>query len=35
VPRRLEFAALPRTETGKLAKRRLRDPYWTESGRRI
>jgi long-chain acyl-CoA synthetase len=35
VPRRLEFAALPRTETGKLAKRALRDPYWAASGRRI
>jgi long-chain acyl-CoA synthetase len=35
VPRRLEFAALPRTETGKLSKRPLRDPYWAASGRRI
>ena len=35
VPRAVEFAALPRTETGKLEKRRLRDPYWAVTGRRI
>jgi long-chain acyl-CoA synthetase len=35
VPRRLELAPLPRTETGKLEKRKLRDPYWEASGRRI
>jgi long-chain acyl-CoA synthetase len=36
VPRVVEFhAALPREESGKIFKRRLRDPYWTDSGRRI
>ena len=35
VPRPIEFAALPRTDTGKLEKRRLRDPYWAVTGRRI
>jgi long-chain acyl-CoA synthetase len=35
VPRALEFAVLPRTETGKLEKRHLRDPYWAVTGRRI
>ena len=35
-PRSLEFrAALPRTETGKLQKRLLRDPYWEGTGRKI
>ena len=35
-PRTLEFrAALPRTETGKLQKRLLRDPYWEGTGRKI
>jgi long-chain acyl-CoA synthetase len=28
-------AALPREETGKIFKRKLRDPYWTEVQRRI
>jgi long-chain acyl-CoA synthetase len=35
-PRTVEFrAALARTETGKLAKRALREPYWAGQGRRI
>ncbi len=36
VPRVIEFSdALPREESGKIFKRRLRDPYWKEAGRRI
>ncbi len=36
VPRVVEFHAdLPREESGKIFKRRLRDPYWKDSGRRI
>jgi len=36
VPRVIEFSdALPREESGKIFKRRLRDPYWKETGRRI
>jgi long-chain acyl-CoA synthetase len=32
-PRSIDFAAeLPRTPTGKLLKRVLRDPYWAQSG---
>jgi long-chain acyl-CoA synthetase len=32
-PRSIDFAAeLPRTPTGKLLKRVLRDPYWTDRG---
>ena len=35
-PRTVEFiGSLPRTPTGKLLKRRLRDPYWEGSGRTI
>ncbi|VFA88395.1 Long-chain-fatty-acid--CoA ligase [Gordonia paraffinivorans] len=35
-PRSVEFrATLPRTETGKLLKRTLRDEYWAASGRRV
>jgi long-chain acyl-CoA synthetase len=35
-PRSVEFRdALPRTETGKLQKRLLRDPYWEGLGRKI
>ena len=35
-PRSVEFrGALPRTETGKLQKRLLRDPYWEGLGRKI
>jgi long-chain acyl-CoA synthetase len=36
LPRVVEFhAQLPREESGKIFKRRLRDPYWKDSGRRI
>jgi long-chain acyl-CoA synthetase len=36
VPRRIEFAQdLPREDSGKIFKRRLRDPYWAETGRAI
>ncbi|MEZ4331486.1 MAG: AMP-binding protein [Myxococcota bacterium] len=36
VPRRVDFdPALPRTETGKLARRAIRARYWTDTGRRI
>ena len=36
VPRRVEFADdLPREDSGKIFKRRLREPYWADAGRRI
>lgn len=36
VPRQVDFdAALPRTETGKLARRVIRERYWAGKGRRI
>mgnify|MGYP003666809284 FL=1 len=37
IPKSLDFAAgpLPTTGPGKIAKRRLRDPYWQESERQI
>ena len=36
VPRSIEFkTALPRTESGKLQKRLLRDSYWAGTGRKI
>jgi long-chain acyl-CoA synthetase len=36
VPRVIEFhAALPREDSGKIFKRRLREPYWREAGRSI
>ena len=36
VPRSLDFTdEFPRTETGKLVKRELRDPYWTGRERAI
>ncbi|WP_430396235.1 AMP-binding protein [Ferrovibrio sp.] len=36
LPRRIEFAeSLPREESGKIFKRRLRDPFWENAGRRI
>jgi long-chain acyl-CoA synthetase len=36
VPKHIEIAAdLPREDSGKIFKRRLRDPYWTKAGRRI
>ncbi|MGV0836911.1 AMP-binding protein [Mycolicibacterium thermoresistibile] len=35
-PRSVDFhPALPRTETGKLLKRQIRDDYWAEAGRRV
>jgi long-chain acyl-CoA synthetase len=35
VPRSVEFRSLPRTPTGKLLKRELRDPYWAGQSRSI
>jgi len=36
VPRLVEFhAALPREDSGKIFKRKLRAPHWEEAGRRI
>jgi long-chain acyl-CoA synthetase len=36
VPRRIEIAHdLPREDSGKIFKRRLREPYWRNAGRRI
>jgi long-chain acyl-CoA synthetase len=36
VPRRVDFhESLPREESGKIFKRRLRDPFWEAVGRRI
>ncbi len=36
VPRHIEFRSeLPREDSGKIFKRRLRDPYWERAGRRI
>ena len=36
VPRRIEVQRnLPREDSGKIFKRRLRDPYWQGQGRRI
>ena len=36
VPRSIDFTdEFPRTETGKLVKRELRDPYWTGRERAI
>jgi long-chain acyl-CoA synthetase len=36
VPRMVEFsAALPREDSGKIFKRKLREPYWRGVGRRI
>ena len=36
VPRHVEIRAeLPREDSGKIFKRRLRDPYWERAGRRI
>jgi long-chain acyl-CoA synthetase len=36
VPRRIEFrTALPREDSGKIFKRKLRDPFWEKAGRRI
>jgi long-chain acyl-CoA synthetase len=36
VPRRIEIGKdLPREDSGKIFKRRLREPYWREAGRAI
>jgi long-chain acyl-CoA synthetase len=36
VPRRIEIAHdLPREDSGKIFKRRLREPFWKDAGRRI
>jgi long-chain acyl-CoA synthetase len=36
VPKHVEIHAnLPREDSGKIFKRRLRDPYWEQAGRRI
>ncbi len=36
IPRRIEFRdELPREDSGKLFKRKLRDPYWAQAGRSI
>src|SRR3954467_10251331 len=36
VPRKVDFQAdLPREDSGKISKRRLRAPYWEKSGRKI
>jgi long-chain acyl-CoA synthetase len=36
VPKVITFHdALPREDSGKIFKRRLRDPYWEKAGRRI
>lgn len=36
VPKRIEIVpSLPREETGKILKRKLRDPYWEKAGRKI
>jgi long-chain acyl-CoA synthetase len=36
VPQVIEFAQeLPREETGKVFKRKLREAYWEQAGRRI
>jgi len=35
-PKRVEFiAAMPRDPSGKLLRRRLRDPYWQDRGTAI
>ncbi len=36
IPKRIEFASeLPREDSGKIFKRKLREPYWTDQDRRI
>ncbi|WP_232232592.1 hypothetical protein [Cupriavidus sp. amp6] len=36
VPKRIDFhTSLPREDSGKIFKRRLRDPFWQAVGRRI
>ena len=36
VPKRIDFhESLPREDSGKIFKRRLRDPFWQNAGRKI
>jgi long-chain acyl-CoA synthetase len=36
VPKHIEICSgLPREDSGKIFKRRLRDPYWEQAGRKI
>jgi long-chain acyl-CoA synthetase len=36
VPKRIDFhATLPREDSGKIFKRKLRDVFWAEAGRKI
>jgi long-chain acyl-CoA synthetase len=36
IPQHIEIrTGLPREDSGKIFKRRLRDPYWEKAGRRI
>jgi long-chain acyl-CoA synthetase len=36
VPKHIEVrTSLPREDSGKIFKRRLRDPYWEQAGRKI
>jgi long-chain acyl-CoA synthetase len=36
VPRVIKFeTALPREDSGKIIKRKLREPYWARAGRHI
>ena len=36
VPKQIEFSSdLPREDSGKIMKRRLRDPYWQDTDRQI
>jgi long-chain acyl-CoA synthetase len=36
IPKTIAFhEALPREDSGKIFKRKLRDPYWKDAGRRI
>jgi long-chain acyl-CoA synthetase len=36
IPKHIETGSnLPREDSGKIFKRRLRDPYWTKAGRQI
>jgi long-chain acyl-CoA synthetase len=36
IPKRVEFRdELPREDSGKIFKRKLRDPFWAEAGRSI
>jgi long-chain acyl-CoA synthetase len=36
VPKHIEIrSGLPREDSGKIFKRRLRDPYWEQAGRKI